>query len=253
MTQDMTPVSLNDPMTFDCGPGNACFNDCCRDLNQVLTPYDVLRLRKYLQVPSRTFLHKYTIRRTGPSSGLPVVSFKFDGSAGSACPFVTAAGCSVYPDRPGSCRLYPLARAISRSRDSGEIREYYALIREDHCRGFQSGNSRTVGQWLAGQEVVSYNRNNDKLMELIHLKNRILPGSLTPDQSDEVFLALYDLDEFRHRIFNQGLPDGEPLPRKVLDDIGTGDEALLDLGLKWICHYLFGMDMWDAGREHDVA
>jgi len=251
MTQDMKPVSLNDPMTFVCGPANACFNDCCRDLTQVLTPYDVLRLKNHLHLPSRTFLPTYTTRQTGPASGLPVATFKFDSSAGYTCPFVTAAGCSVYPARPGSCRLYPLARAISRSRDSGEIREYYALIQEDHCRGFQSGNSRTVGQWLTGQEVALYNRYNDKLMELIHLKNRILPGPLTRDQSDAVFLALYDLDEFRHRIFNQGLPDGDALPRQVLDQIGTGDEALLDLGLKWICHYLFGMDMRDAGSEHD--
>jgi hypothetical protein len=63
-------------------------------------------------------------------------------------------------------RLYPLARAISRSRDFGEIREYSALIQEDHYRGFQFGNSRTVGQWLAGQEVARYNRNNDKFMSL---------------------------------------------------------------------------------------
>ena len=253
MTQDMTPVSLSDPMTFVCGPANACFNDCCRDLNQVLTPYDVLRLKKHLHLPSRTFLQTYTSRQAGPASGLPVVTFKFDPSAGYACPFVTATGCSVYPDRPGSCRLYPLARAISRSRDSGEIREYYALIQEDHCRGFQSGTATTVGQWLTGQEVAPFNRNNDRLMELIHLKNRILPGPLTRDQSDAVFLALYDLDEFRHRIFNQDLPGGDPLPRKVLDDIGTGDEILLDLGVKWTCHYLFGMDIPETGGGHDCA
>jgi hypothetical protein len=67
MTQDMTPVSLNDPMTFVCGPDKECFNDCCRDLNQVLTPYDVLRLKNHLHLPSGAFLQTYTIRRTGPA------------------------------------------------------------------------------------------------------------------------------------------------------------------------------------------
>lgn len=243
MTQDMTPVSLSDPMTFVCGPGNECFNDCCRDLNQVLTPYDVLRLKNHLQLPSRTFLHTYTTRQTGPGSDLPVVTFRFDPPAGYACPFVTATGCSVYPDRPGSCRLYPLARAVSRSRDSGEIREYYAFIQEDHCMGFQSGTPMTAGQWLAGQEVALHNRNNDKLMELIHLKNRILPGPLTRDQSDAVFLALYDLDEFRRGIVKEDLPGGMPVPRLLMENMGTSDEALLDLGLKWVCYQLFGMDM----------
>lgn len=243
MTQDMIPVSLNDPMTFVCGPANVCFNDCCRDLNQVLTPYDVLRLKNHLHLPSRTFLQTYTTRHSGPASGLPVVTFKFDPSAGHACPFVRDTGCFVYPDRPASCRLYPLARAISRSRESGEIQEYYAFIQEDHCKGFENRNSQTVGQWLAGQEVEPYNRNNDKLMELIHLKNRIMPGPLTQDQSNAVFLALYDLDEFRHRIFSQDLLGGVPVSRQLMQNIGTKDEALLDLGVKWVRYQLFGMDM----------
>jgi Fe-S-cluster containining protein len=254
MTQDMIPVSLSDPMPFVCGPDNVCFNDCCRDLNQVLTPYDVLRLKNNLQMPSRTFLQAYTIRQTGPTSGLPVVSFRFDPSFGHACPFVTEAGCSVYPDRPGSCRLYPLARAISRSRQSGEIQEYYALIQEDHCKGFKVKEPRTVGQWLSGQKVEAHNRNNDKLMELIQLKNRIMPGPLTQEQSDQFFLALYDLDEFRHRIFSRNLMDGVPGAPKLMENIGTGDEALLDLGLKWVRYQWFGMDMdRDAGRETHVA
>lgn len=187
MTQDMIPLSLSDPMAFVCGPDNACFNDCCRDLNQALTPYDVLRLKIHLRMPSQTFLQTYTTRHAGLTSGLPVVTFRFDPSAGHACPFVSKTGCSVYPDRPGSCRLYPLARAISRSRQSGEIQEYYALIQEDHCKGFRTNELQTVEQWLAGQEVTAHNQNNDKLMELIHLKNRIMPGPLTQDQSDQFF------------------------------------------------------------------
>jgi hypothetical protein len=50
MTRDMTPVGLDDPMSFACGPDNVCFNDCCRDLDQVLTTYDVLRLKNYLHL-----------------------------------------------------------------------------------------------------------------------------------------------------------------------------------------------------------
>jgi Fe-S-cluster containining protein len=246
MAQDMIPVSLSDPMKFVCGPGNACFNDCCRDLNQVLTPYDVLRLKNHLQMPSRTFLQTYATRRLGPASGLPLVTFKFDSSAGYACPFVTATGCSVYPDRPASCRLYPLARAISRSRDSGEINEYYAFIREDHCKGVEEGSPQSVGQWLAGQEVGPHNRNNDKLMELIHLKNSILPGPLTRDQSNAVFLALYDLDEFRRGIVKDDLPGGRSVPRPLLENMGASDEDLLDLGLKWVRYQLFGMNMNDS-------
>jgi Fe-S-cluster containining protein len=246
MSQDMKPVLLSDPMMFVCGPDNECFNDCCRDLNQVLTPYDVLRIKNHLLMPSQTFLQTYTTRHFGPASGLPVVTFKFELSAGRACPFVTETGCSIYSDRPASCRLYPLARAISRSRQSGEIQEYYALIEEGHCKGFKAQDTQTVGRWLAGQEVAAHNRNNDKLMELIHLKNRIIPGPLTEDQSNQFFLALYDLDEFRHRIFSRDLLGGVTVPAQLIKNIGTSDEALLDLGLKWVRYQLFGMDMNDG-------
>ncbi len=243
MTQDMTPILLDEPMIFACGPDNVCFNDCCRDLNQVLTPYDVLRLKNHLNLSSRVFLQTYTERHSGPASGLPVVTLKFSPATGYACPFVTETGCSVYPDRPASCRLYPLARAISRSRKSGEIREYYAVIQEAHCKGFRVPGSRTVGQWLEGQDVAQHNRNNDKLMELIRLKNCMMPGPLSDDQSNLFYLSLYNLDEFRRQIFNMKLLDGLAVPGPVMDKICTCDDALLDLGLKWVQYQLFGIDM----------
>ncbi len=245
MTQDMTPVLLSDSMTFACGPDNMCFNDCCRDLNQALTPYDVLRLKNHLNMRSPAFLQTYTARHFGPASGLPVVTLTLNPATGYACPFVTQTGCAVYPDRPASCRLYPLARAISRCRQTGEIREYYALIQEDHCKGFNMQGTQTVGQWLAGQDVAQHNRNNDKLMELIRLKNRMIPGPLSDDQSNLFYLSLYDLDEFRQRIFSRNLLDGLGVPASIKDQICTCDETLLDLGLKWARYQLFGIVMDD--------
>jgi hypothetical protein len=243
MTRDMTPVGLDDPMSFACGPDNVCFNDCCRDLDQVLTPYDVLRLKNHLHLSSQTFLQTYTVRHFGPASGLPVVTLKFSPATGYACPFVTETGCLVYPDRPASCRLYPLARAISRSRESGEIREYYALIQEAHCKGFSVKGTQTVGQWLAGQDVAQHNMNNDKLMELIRLKNSIMPGPLSDDQSNLFYLSLYNLDEFRRQIFSMNLLDGLAVPGLIMGKIRTCDDALLDLGLKWVRYQLFGIVM----------
>ena len=120
MTEYMTPISLNDPMNFDCQQENPCFNECCRDLNQALTPYDVLRLKQGLGMSSQEFLKEYTSLHYGPESGLPVVEFKPNPGTGHACPFVSPEGCKVYADRPASCRMYPLARGISRSRETGE-------------------------------------------------------------------------------------------------------------------------------------
>jgi Fe-S-cluster containining protein len=243
MAEEMIPVQINDPMTFDCCSDNICFNECCRDLNQALSPYDILRLKRNLGISSQVFLKKYTSLHYGPGSGLPIVEFKPNPATGHECPFVNEKGCSVYADRPGSCRLYPLARAISRSRETGVVTEYFALIEESHCRGFGRKTGLTVGQWLDGQDVEVHNHHNDKLMELISLKNRILPGKLEGAQSDQFYLALYDLDEFRTRIFDHDLLKGFTLPKSFLDSLGSVDEALLGFGIKWVKNMLFGISL----------
>lgn len=243
MTEEMMPVCESDPMPFFCGSANACFTACCRDLNQALTPYDILRLKNSLGIDSGTFLRRYTSRHFGPDSGLPVVSFTPDPATGYACPFVNQAGCSVYQDRPGSCRMYPLARAISRSRETGVIREYFALIVEDHCRGFGKKTGQIVRHWLESQDVELHNHYNDQLMELISLKNRMMPGTLGGDHADLFYTALYDLDTFKTQIFEQDLLKPIVLPGQVKDNIRAEDEALFKLGIQWVKYQIFGVEM----------
>ncbi len=243
MAEDMIPISPKDLMNFTCNSSNECFNDCCRDLNQALTPYDILRLKNHLGMSSQDFLKTYASLHYGPESGLPVIEFKPNPDTGHECPFVTPEGCSVYADRPASCRMYPLARAIARSRETGEIAEYFALIEEPHCKGFGRQTGQTVEEWLKGQKVDKHNQENDKLMELISLKNRILPGKLEGAQSDKFYLALYDLDEFRKEIVEKDLLAEFNIPEAVLKKIKADDEALLNFGIKWVKTMLFGIEM----------
>jgi len=243
MSDEMLPVALGDPMQFNCSPENPCFNQCCRDLNQALTPYDVLRMKNAVNLPSGKFLQKYTSRHTGPGSGLPVLTFKPNPATGHACPFVTQAGCSIYEDRPASCRMYPLARAVARDRRTGENVEYFALIEEDHCKGFGVQGDKTVAQWLQGQDVVDHNRENDKILELISLKNQIRPGNLEPAEEDLLYMALYDLDGFRAQIKEGGLLASLDLPAEYVEKVVADDVSLLDFGIAWIKYQLFGKDL----------
>lgn len=243
MSEDMIPVHEQDVMPFECCSKNPCFNECCRDLNQALTPYDILRLKRNLGLSSQGFLKKYTAFHYGPGSGLPIVEFKSNPATGHECPFVTPKGCSVYADRPGSCRLYPLARAIVMDRETKEINEYFALIEEPHCKGFGKKTNLTVREWMDGQEVEFHNLHNDKLMELISLKNKILPGTLEGAQSDQFYLALYNLDEFRTQIFEQNILKDFNLPDSFLQTLKTDDEALMDFGIAWVKNMLFGIEL----------
>ncbi|SLM31519.1 conserved hypothetical protein [Desulfamplus magnetovallimortis] len=245
MSEEMIPIGIDDPLSFNCSSDVSCFNECCRDLNQFLTPYDVLRLKNNLTVSSDVFLRKYTSRHTGPESGLPVITFKADPDSGLACPFVTDAGCSVYKDRPASCRLYPLARAITRSRETGVITEHFALIEEPHCKGFGRSSGQSVRQWLKGQDVALHNEMNDRMMEIISLKNQIMPGRLDGADSDLFYLALYDLDTFRAKLFASDAKEmimGIELPESFFDKIKTDDVELLNFGMTWIKYRFFGVD-----------
>jgi Fe-S-cluster containining protein len=224
---------------FACSPGVACFNACCRDLNQALYPYDILRLKKKLGLSSGEFLERYTTQHIGPGSGLPIVTLKPNDAKRLTCPFVSEKGCGVYSDRPASCRTYPLVRAISRCRKTDRISERFMLLKEPHCLGFNEPQKQTVRQWIEGQEIETHNSINDKLMQIIHLKNQVLPGPLDLKSRHLVYLALYDLDNFRNQVFNRGLLDNVDVDFQKLAAAETDDPALLEVAMAWVKQLVF--------------
>ncbi len=239
MNDNLTPIMPEEPFGFACSPGVACFNACCRDLNQPLYPYDILRLKKRLRLSSGKFLERYTTQHIGPGSGLPIVTLKPNDAGGLTCPFVSEKGCGVYSDRPSSCRTYPLVRAISRCRKTGRITERFMLLKEPHCLGFNESQKQTVRQWIEGQEIETYNSINDKLMQIIRLKNQVLPGPLDLKSRHLVYLALYDLDNFRDQFFNNRPLDNVDVDPQKLAAAETDDTALLEVGMEYVRQVLF--------------
>jgi Fe-S-cluster containining protein len=236
---ELLPIETEETFQFACHSEVSCFNQCCRDLNQALTPYDVLCLKNYLRVSSREFIRTYAVMYTGPSTGLPVVSLRFGHDAERRCPFVTAKGCSVYTARPSSCRIYPLARALRRDRADGRISEHFAVVREPHCRGFEQQKSQTVRQWVANQDLETYLAMNDALMELIALKNQLRPGPLSAQHAQWAQMALYDVEGFRKNALAGELP-GANHSRLSPRPSGSDDRQWLQWGLRWISRILFG-------------
>ena len=240
MENSISPLSSNDTFKFSCSKNVACFNECCRDLNQFLTPYDILRLKNRLGLTSSIFLEQYTTQHTGPETGLPIITLKTDYAHEFKCPFVTASGCRVYEDRPSSCRTYPLMRVASRSRETGTVAEQYMLLKEAHCLGCKQGQNWTVREWIEYQEVAVYNQMNDMFMEIIGLKQRRLPGPLDIKSGLMFHLACYDLDTFRSHILDKDLPGNWNPGPKTLDALKHDDVKLLKLGFKWVKETLLG-------------
>jgi len=234
MQPTVAPLEKYQTFCFTCSPEVACFNACCRNLNQVLTPYDVLCLKQFLKMSSGDFLNRYTEESIGPGTGLPVVSLRFSDSDNLACPFVTDAGCRVYAARPASCRTYPLARGVSRNRETGRLTEHWALIREPHCLGFEDGHRQTVNGWVDDQQIAAHNHMNDNMLELISLKNRFRPGPLMPSEIKRIYTALYDLDAFRNDPFYREGNVSTTADTRSLGRSGTGDLDLLRVAMDWV-------------------
>jgi hypothetical protein len=234
----LTPITPDTVFRFQCSPKVACFNQCCRDLVQALTPYDVLRIRQGLSLSSDRFLEQFTRRHTGPGSGLPVVTLKPADEQTRACPFVTPTGCRIYPHRPASCRTYPLVRALRRARDSGAVVEAYYILHEPHCQGFAKDRRHNVREWVAGQELSDYNIENDRLLDLIRLKNRLHPGPLPAEMTAGLITALYDLDAFRTQLQAGRHPGAGALSADFPNAAAGNDLELLHAGLTWAMRLL---------------
>ncbi|MEF2144550.1 MAG: YkgJ family cysteine cluster protein [Desulfovibrionaceae bacterium] len=223
---------------FRCHPGVNCFNACCSDLNLMLTPYDALRLRCALKRSSREFVQAHAMVSAGQDLGFPLMQLRMLDDTRRSCPFVRPEGCSVYGDRPGACRTYPLGRA-SMLDDQGELVERFFIVQEPHCNGFKEEAHWSSGEWLSDQGLEAYNEANDRYMRLMNRWKK-MGRPLDQRQATMAFLALFQPDDFQRFIRDVKLFDrvevDEARQKRVLED----EEAALEFGLDWLELLLFG-------------
>jgi Fe-S-cluster containining protein len=86
---------------------NRCLH-CCYDKTIQLNPYEVARLARNRAISTSELRERYTIDGAGVA-----LSRREDG----ACVFLGGDGCTVHPDRPLVCRLYPLGRHVTSDGD----------------------------------------------------------------------------------------------------------------------------------------
>ena len=225
-------LSEDEPFCFDCQSQVPCFNECCRDLNQFLTPYDIVRLKNYFKLSSFDFLKRYTTEHIGPQTGLPVITITPADRFVRICPFVTPSGCRVYENRPSSCRMYPVIRVVSRSRKDGKKEIRYALLKENHCLGFKQKRQLTVREWMDGQGLGPYNEANDLMMDIISLKNQTMPGPLKGHAQRLFYTICYDIDRLRE---SGGVAGRGTI--EIPDAVKNDDEKLLRFGLNYLKNF----------------
>jgi Fe-S-cluster containining protein len=228
----MTPVE-NGGFRFACHPAVPCFTECCRDLNLLLTPYDVMRLKNRLCLSSDEFLDRYTDCGFDENRPLPMVYLQMSQNERRSCPFVTPEGCSVYGDRPSACRIYPIARASRLHRIHGSVLENYFVLHEDHCLGFEQEQFWKMDEWLSDQGLDDYYAHNDLWMGILThpgLRNRRLPEK----QQQMFYLASYNLDRFREMVFNSRFLRLFQIEEDEIEHLRTNETARLKLAFEWM-------------------
>ncbi|MCI0469308.1 MAG: YkgJ family cysteine cluster protein [Nitrospirae bacterium] len=234
-------LSLDSRFKFRCYKGIKCFTKCCSNIDIMLTPYDIIRLKNRLGVSSDDFLEGHTYISIDDKSSHPFVYLKMSGDAERKCPFVSENGCGIYEDRPANCRYYPIGQASLRKMDetinAPTTDEFYFFVKEDHCLGFNEDNDWTIQEWRDDQGVNIYDDMNRGWKEMLFYRN---PSGHEIDEKKQkaVYMACYDIDRFRRFILESGFLERFEIDEKRLELIKNDETELMKFGFDYAKYIL---------------
>ncbi len=249
--KDTPRLGEDDKFRFACLKHLPCFNACCCDVNIVLTPYDVVRMKHALGISSEEFLEKYCLVASSRSQRLPIVLMRLKEDEAKTCQFVTDEGCSIYEDRPWACRCFPIGVA-SPADEEKQGERFYFLMKEDVCKGLDESKEWTVREWLADQGVNEYDEFGELFKE-INLHDHFLQGGkLEPQKFEMLHMVCYNVDKFRRFVFETNFTKRFVIDDETAQKIRTDDYELLRFGFQWLKFCLFGeptMEIRDPESE----
>ncbi|HET97827.1 MAG TPA: YkgJ family cysteine cluster protein [Desulfurivibrio alkaliphilus] len=236
--EQVQPLQGEEQFAFDCGPDLSCFTECCRALDLVLTPYDVLRLRQNLGITSDQFLERYAMVEASEDEAFPMVFLAMVDDGRASCPFVAVSGCTVYQDRPAACRAYPLGRGLRLTGcDGRKIQELFVLVREPHCRGFELDRKKDAATWMDGQGLAAYNRVSDALLPLLRHPKIQQGWRPTPAQKAQYLKTLYQLEHLQEQLLAgeaDRLVAADPQGRAATELAALDEMELLLVAIDWL-------------------
>ena len=235
---NVTRLCAQKRFSFGCHSRVPCFTECCRELELTLTPYDVLRLRQELQMSSSEFFDRFVVIEQDDNDIWPRLYLGMVDDGRASCPFISESGCSVYNNRPGACRAYPVGRGTMLDAN-GDVHEIHVLVREEHCKGFAESQKYTSAEWFAHQGLLEYNAINDEVLSLLQ-QDQVRRGvGLTPDERDIFLVALYKLDQFRKKVSTAAFHNKYRLSKEESRSVLADDVNLLRFGIRWLREVLF--------------
>jgi Fe-S-cluster containining protein len=234
-------LELDDVFQFRCHRGIACFNKCCENIDILLTPYDILRLKNHFGLTAREFIDRYTVDCELDGQGMPGLKLKTrEGS--TACINLTPEGCSVYANRPAACRYYALGIASLRKKGSPTDEDFFFIVKEDHCLGHFEPMTQTIREYRKDQGVDIYDELNREWRQIVLKKRSCGPTvGKPPERSFELFfLASYDIDGFRDFVGSPGFDEVFNLEPHYKQELLDDEVKLMQFGFRLLKQVLFG-------------
>ena len=244
------PVQLKegDMFAFSCHKGISCWNQCCHGADIVMTPGDMLRLSRHFGIRPIEFLDRYCYQAQWDKAGLPVAKLRMTGEDGSGpCQFVDdEIGCTVYENRPVTCRYYPLGLAAIKMKGQEGKENFNFLVKESHCKGHDESKLLSVGQFRKEQGTDEYDQINSGWMDI--LMKAASWASTGGPYGKEVsaktqgmfYMVSTDIDAFRRFVLETRFLDIYQIDPETVEVLKTNDSVLLLLGFDWLKNVIYG-------------
>mgnify|MGYP000425916210 CR=1 FL=1 len=218
-------VELDDRFEFHCTQCGKC---CTNREDILLTPRDLFRAAKELNMAVKDFFSEYCEKYIGDNSRLPVIRLKPRGTI-RRCSLLENRRCRIHKSKPVICAMFPVGRMVAIDQESGEKKTTY-LIDPIICG--DNSQTRTVRERLLESGVPVYDKFFYKWHEQIgemHLKVKAIEGMcssaeivhITWDLMSILLYLNYDIDE----PFDEQFDHNMHYLNKMLDGLLAGEGA----------------------------
>ena len=195
-------------------------------------PYEALRLSRRLGVSTTEFFARYT------EAGGTVLQTRADDRG---CVFLGPQGCTVHPDRPLACRLYPLARWTSPEGD-----ESFGHLEPHPQTAGIYGTSGTVDAFLTSQGLPPYFAMGDRYGALYDRMVAVMERFDPAEDSERRAERRAEVDELDPGTLATALFDVDATVGAYCRErnlaVPTDTDALVDLHLKALGAWLDALE-----------
>ncbi len=166
----------------------------------------------------------------------PEVLLKMAQNEEKTCPFLSPSGCTVYPDRPDTCRTFPIDHGEFYNAATRSKEPVYFFRPPDFCMGQHEKRPLTIDQWINDQEAKTHHAMTRRWADIRRRCQQNPWSAPWPNdpKSKMAFMAAYNIDTFKTFVFESSFLKRYRVKKERLKKIRRDDKALLIFGFEWI-------------------